>query len=357
LLFLLLLAGCSAASLAVEQPPQPSQVPSVSQSIVPTESITGTPDIETQEKAILDQIHILASNYQQAVESEKQNGNAIVAKDPKTGEETLTFTGNSLDKINGLDLTVIQQITQLNQEYLGLFQKNYQTTPYPTQSSPDTSQVYLNNLMQEFNTWEISESKTGSVVVVYNPANSKFQPMLVGDSYARDTLDWQAIRQLQVDIIAEPLSERLPEIRAIQKIDPGDVTLVFVARTPYRMDIQLYHYASATWYVDVYTATHDIIEMELKDQAFVLPVGQILSKSELEQKARDIIANIAPSINLAGLTPNPEEKSSGDQANYFFRWEDIMKPLLDNGQSPFIQVGLTQNGDMVGYVNTLPLSR
>jgi len=38
---------------------------------------------------------------------------------------------------------------------------------------------------------------------------------------------------------------------------------------------------------------------------------------------------------------------------YFFRWEDQGKKL-DDGTISFVQVGLSQNGDFLNFVNTLP---
>lgn len=42
--------------------------------------------------------------------------------------------------------------------------------------------------------------------------------------------------------------------------------------------------------------------------------------------------------------------------NYFFHWDDTSKQLYD-GTHPFIQIGLSQNGDFLNLVNTLPFSK
>ena len=41
---------------------------------------------------------------------------------------------------------------------------------------------------------------------------------------------------------------------------------------------------------------------------------------------------------------------------FFFRWEDANQQL-DYGDLPFIQVGLSQNGDFLNYYNTLPFGQ
>jgi hypothetical protein len=80
-----------------------------------------------------------------------------------------------------------------------------------------------------------------------------------------------------------------------------------------------------------------------------------LSVPELEKLARDMIALVSPEINLDTLTYRFGQK---DELTFFFRWEDLTKPLLDDGRSyPFVQVGLNGKGELLNYVNTLPMSR
>jgi hypothetical protein len=42
--------------------------------------------------------------------------------------------------------------------------------------------------------------------------------------------------------------------------------------------------------------------------------------------------------------------------NYFFHWDDTSKQLYD-GTHPFIQIGISQDGDFLNLVNTLPFSK
>lgn len=73
-----------------------------------------------------------------------------------------------------------------------------------------------------------------------------------------------------------------------------------------------------------------------------------LSSEELEAKAREFISSYT-NIKLDKLIPNHGNKDM----NYFFRWEDRSQETTEG--YPFIQVGLSQRGIMVSYVNTLGL--
>ena len=64
----------------------------------------------------------------------------------------------------------------------------------------------------------------------------------------------------------------------------------------------------------------------------------------LQQKARNLIAELAPWVALQDLTPQPRKK--GD--NYFLRWENTK---IRN----FIQVGYTADGQLLKYVNGLDM--
>ena len=82
---------------------------------------------------------------------------------------------------------------------------------------------------------------------------------------------------------------------------------------------------------------------ETDTRGFVITApGSQLSLAVLQQKARSLIAVLAPWVVLQGLTPQPGQK--GD--NYFFRW-------VDAKSRNFIQVGYTADGQLLNYVNGL----
>lgn len=73
------------------------------------------------------------------------------------------------------------------------------------------------------------------------------------------------------------------------------------------------------------------------------PAGQY-SPQNLEQMAEDLIARLAPNVDVETLTP--EHSNKGD--NYFFRWVDPSR----SGR-PFIQVGYNVEGNLLNYFNAL----
>jgi len=95
-----------------------------------------------------------------------------------------------------------------------------------------------------------------------------------------------------------------------------------------------------------------IVEFRSRD----LPVGSENEKvvdntpryfqQDLEKMARQLIAkNVA--VNLDNLTPNHGIKGT----NYFFKWEDRTRKTSEG--YPFIQVGFSQGGSLLNYINAL----
>ncbi len=76
------------------------------------------------------------------------------------------------------------------------------------------------------------------------------------------------------------------------------------------------------------------------------------TEAELERMAKNFIANHNPEINLDQLTATGGNK---EEANYFFRWEDRARRV--DGAYPFIQVGFTNGGSILSYVNALDIDK
>jgi hypothetical protein len=101
------------------------------------------------------------------------------------------------------------------------------------------------------------------------------------------------------------------------------------------------------------------LDSRLRLVVFILPKNmpqgvEGLSVQELEKMSRDMIALVSPEVNLGPLTYTFNQKIG----TYFFRWEDLTKPLLDDGRSyPFVQVGMNGKGELLNYYNTLSMSR
>jgi hypothetical protein len=115
--------------------------------------------------------------------------------------------------------------------------------------------------------------------------------------------------------------------------------------------------------VGIYFAGADQYEVDSRDGRIIqfgtrsLPVGseneKIVDNSskytskELEGMAREFIAKKAPNVNLETLNLSYDNKG----ANYFFKWEDRTSKTSEG--YPFIQVGFSQGGTLLNYINAL----
>lgn len=70
------------------------------------------------------------------------------------------------------------------------------------------------------------------------------------------------------------------------------------------------------------------------------------SQQDLENMARQFITN-STDLNVDSLTPNHGVKGT----NHFFKWEDRTRKTSEG--YPFVQIGFSQGGTLLNYVNTL----
>lgn len=141
----------------------------------------------------------------------------------------------------------------------------------------------------------------------------------------------------------------------IKRFEPGSPPLVESGALLeiYRADVTLYRYQSSHWTYIVDPRSHTLLQIQPVEETGAQE-GAPLSPAQLEQKARALVAQLNPGLDLSGLTYAPSSASG----NYLFRWEDRARPLLDDGRSyPFIQVALNGSGALLNYLNTLPLGK
>ncbi|GEM_PF-3005632 len=341
-LFLTLSACQSSPALQ----PAPTATNPTQQQNSPINIPSPTPDRKAE---IVAEIKQIASDYNQFIENEKKTGNIQIVPLPN-GATGFTFYADSYPKVVNEYLQVVQKIEGLNNEYYQIYKEERGAVPTMTPSSKEDQKARFSILTAEYGSWLKNEIKNGTTITIYDLI--KYTPRLIGESYAKDQEKSDEINALRLSLndISEEL-ERL-DIQQIQKIEPGNVTLIDIGAFPYyRSDVNLTTYETSTTIYNMYSPTHQIIEILPKQT----PEAAIASSVfDLEKTAREMIAKFAPDVNLDSLTPLPGAK----EGTYFFRWEDRTKPLLDDGRSyPFIQVGLNGNGELLNYYNTLPLAR
>ena len=175
---------------------------------------------------------------------------------------------------------------------------------------------------------------------------------LVGDSSALYRWKWAYIVRLMA-LYAAPAAELMDlDIKSIQRIEPGEVVyLNHFVNPAYRMDIGLTSYETKTARYELDTDKHEVIEIIVKQAP---PTDSVGNRTELEARAKELIALFSPGLIINNLTPSYVEKVN----TYFFRWIDTTKAVLDDGITyPYVQVGLNGNGELLNYYNTLPLAR
>jgi hypothetical protein len=295
--------------------------------------------------SLIQGIFLSVEKYNLFIENEKNTGTfePIVLPD---GKESFVFTGESLSKVYQVELQLTIEIENFNQQYYSLVINSNFTTLTPVASKD------LENLLEEFSIWSENEVLHGSIVEVYSTSDGSHYSILIGDSYVK-MKQWE----FQIATVRANLSNLSQEsmgidIFEIQRIENGSLPVFMdIGAFPYyRSDVNLSTYETALNFYILNSQTHKVIEISPKQ----LPTAIEGNPQELEQKAKELIALISPEVNIELLTPTHGEKIG----TYFFRWEDRTKPFLDDGRSyPFIQVGFNGNGEILGFYNTLSLSR
>lgn len=118
--------------------------------------------------------------------------------------------------------------------------------------------------------------------------------------------------------------------------------------------VNIYYSGADQYEID---AMGKIVEFRSRD----LPVGSekekvidntpSYSQQDLENMARQFIIKNAPEVNLEKLILDQNIKENGKTKNYFFRWEDRGRKTTEG--YPFVQLGFSQGGTLLNYINTL----
>ncbi len=327
-----------------------------SSTAIPTEE-----DLAAQKQRIWDEFVQQVNAYNNLVEQEKSLGNIQISHNNATGQDQFIFTGESDQKIRAAFAELIGQFQVLSEQYMALYKKDYNPTPFPTFSTKEDALNFYRQAIQEDNDWMDEQRAAETSLKIYNPDRGTYQGYLTFEQDSWFLLKNQALSELRMN------AELTPEIQAknkmlVEALDGGDVVSSEIdARPWYRNDLTLFQYKTQKNYY-VLNADGAIIDITPVDQSgntqLVIPGSQPASdmsftQGQLEQQARAWVNLIAPGTNLDALTPSVNSKTD----NYFFKWEDQTKPPLDGGGFPFVQVTLNVNGDLLQYINTLPLAR
>lgn len=359
----IILSSCVASAI----PPSSSITATATATIQPTDTQAPAPteDLATQRQKIWDEVVREVTEFNQLVEQEKLLGNVETSHNNETGQDFFTFTGESDKKIRAAHDHLINQINNLHDRYLALYKQDYDPTPFPTFSTKEEALNFYYQTMQEDQDWLETQGKAESVLKIYDPDRGSYMSLLSFEQSDWLALRNEALNQLRME--AELSPELLAKHKAIvEKLDGGTVVSSEIDSRPYyRNDVTLFQYQTQKNYylLDADGAIIEItpVNQDISTQLVLVPgsaAGELtpnapLNTNQLEHQARAFINLIAPGTNVDVLTPSIGSKVS----DFFFKWEDQTKPLLDGGGFPFIQVAINSDGELLNYVNTLPLSR
>ncbi|MGC1376703.1 MAG: hypothetical protein WA821_10780 [Anaerolineales bacterium] len=346
----LFISGCGTSQTAPPDTPTP---------IVPTTApqLSATVTALDRKAAILEEMRQAVFANDRLIEDEKMKGNLVQTpeKDQATGEKLYRYQGEAGSQLSAMSEETKVKISDLNDEYMALFGSQMQVTPLPLPDPMPVSQEEIerasNQSVTDYGRWMKDEEKSGTTVRVFDFSQMIYLDILIGDSFVRSQLKWQADLEYDLALRAPPGEEQALDIKAIQTIERGDVTLTGAGYLMpfYRADRLLDEYETTHWVYTVDTLSRQIVEIAPKNGldmgTEIRPGGETL-----EQKARNFIKIAAPNLDLDALTPVPAQKETA----YFFRWEDRSGALLDDGRSyPFIQVAIDAQGNLLNYYNTL----
>lgn len=316
----------------------------------PASVSTKSVSTQQQKEAIIQEIHEIVNQYNAFLEEEKATGNYIIVQLPD-GSEGVQFTNESAGKVFTEMMRIDEIITGLNEKYYELSMKEQSSISYP---SPEIQASDLGRLTSEYLAWIDEEQKNGTTIIIVTD-DGFTRTLFIGDSYVASK-EWNR----KIDIAEEKSNQEYlayinpePDYQIIRKIEGDDVQIRFkdVTTSPYRPDTPYTVYETATMRYNIDSRQRLVTWIE----PIISPQGvEELPVAELEKMTREMIALVSPEINLDALTYSFGQKIG----TYFFRWEDPTKPVLDDGRSyPFVQVGLNGKGELLNYINTLPMAR
>jgi hypothetical protein len=313
----------------------------------PTPSTTPTLSVKDGQKEISNEIKQIASQYNLFIENEKKTGNFKVVGLPD-GNKGVVFTNTSDMKVHNEYMRIQELIATLNKKYYNLYIQ--ETQPVQPEDLSNKNNQY-EQLLEENSNWLSQELKTGSTITIYSPIEWTYTPILIGDSYVLMTEKENGIAVARArlnNLSNEAIKADILEVQRVEN-SSSQVKFLDVENFPYySLDKKLSNYETESNTYALYSQKHQIIEVIPKQ----MPSESEGSVQELEQKVREMIALISPDVTLNALTPAHKMKTG----TYFFRWEDRSK-FLDDGNPAYIQVGINGKGEVLNYVNTLPLAK
>ena len=334
--------------------------------ITPTLILSDTPNPQQNSSRtyILDEIRQLATQYDQAVQAEKQIGRVEVGKDANTSEDVFFFKDESYEKISDLYSQFMLEKTRLEQIYTQLYRDETSPTPFPHQSSAEQEKAYYDLMISQadsycsLDTWK--KDMNADTVVIYDPDEGKYTPLYMGDVIARCDIYGQMLEEFRLAPLLANVNKDLDMATIRQVVNKPDLRLTFqtiqgTANAPGRSAAIYVDDTGTLYYVDLRTARLVQIEPNFPTHPNILD-NEKKNIEELRTIAEQFA--LANSPHLQELTSILWYEENGKGDFYFFRWDYRNKDWSGTDwmmMPPFLQVGVLANGDIATYINTLDL--
>lgn len=340
-------------------------------SATPNSTLTPVPSAESaalqpnaSRKYILEQIRSLATQYDQAVQAEKQSGRIEFGEDSVTGEDTFFFKDESYEKIVDLYSQFMLEKTRLEQIYTQLYRDETSPTPFPHQSSVEQDKAYYELLASQADLYCSLESwqrdTNADTLVIYDPDEGKYITIFMGEVIARCNIHAQMLEEFRLAPLLAKVNKDLDMATIRQVVNKPDLRLTFqtiqgTANAPGRNAALYVDDTGTQYYVDLKTGRLVQFESNFPTHPNI-PVNEKKSIEELRTIAEQFALTNSPHLPVLRSSLLYEEGGKGDF--YFFRWDYRNKDWSGTDwmmMPPFLQVGLLANGDIATYINTLDL--
>ncbi len=337
--------------------PTPYSSSSISTNAAPLDQPTAT--LMPREQIVAEERQ-LAVEYDEAVKAEIQSGSVEISTDPGSGKEVIHFTGDSSEKIAKLYDAFSERLTSLNKQYQAIYLADIHPTPFPTQSSISKNGAYYQQLLDQYPAYVDQLVKDGPTVSVYDPGDGIYYDRVIGDAYAKGEIMSDAIETLhQAPEMAKVNQEAfMAQIR--QTMGTPDLQLTFqkISLLDNANGIKAAVFVDdtgTTYAVAISTGRLANINPALTSHVNI-PAMDVKTIDEVRPLAQKFAANSC--LRFAELKDKLlyEESSKGDM--YFFRWDYRNKDWSGTPWAlmpPFLQIGMSADGKLVTYTNTLDL--
>jgi len=336
----------SSQNLATPPVEQPSAAQSLQSSPTPT-----------AREALTAQVIELAAEYDLSVKEELEKGDYQTATDPLNGEKLILFADESKVHLLLLYDDLNTDMQDLLQQYEALYIAEVRPTPFPT-AGDEENKALFHQLETDYPAFFEQVLAQGPTVQVFDPGEGKYLTRVIGDAYARSEIMADAMGALLTASAAAGLDQdaHMALIRAA--LGSPDLPLTFakisnLANAPF---------VSAAVYTDEqgveYSVAIDTGRLAGIDTLHSPDVAAIDVKSmEDVRQLADVFARAnSPHLSASAGGLDFEQGSKGDM--YFYTWRLTGENWADTPwriMPPFLQIGMSADGVLVNYINTLDL--